>query len=344
MAREGGGEARPGSATRVLQRDVSQRIEWLLQEGAAERRIPSSDRIVIDGNHTRAITERIDIAEDMRVFLTSAEVRRALTVTAPHSVTGAWLAANVVASGRIELEMTDGQRTAIDASQSVLFRSADKVSRYVSEPGRPLRLAGYMIRSDRVARILGDAEPDVVRRLTGQTVRASILVATRADAGQRRLAASLFSDVLHGPMRRLFLEGGALQLLAMQASAAGSAPSPREAARHLTALQRERIEAARRILLAEMRVPPTLGELAAKTGLGEKALNAGFRLLYGATVFETLRNERLEHARLALETGAVPMKVIAYGVGYNHVTNFISAFTRRYGVPPKAYLRSGERG
>jgi len=37
------------------------------------------------------------------------------------------------------------------------------------------------------------------------------------------------------------------------------------------------------------------------------------------------------------------MKAIAYRVGYNHVTNFISAFTRRYGVPPREYLRKRGR-
>jgi AraC-like DNA-binding protein len=86
-----------------------------------------------------------------------------------------------------------------------------------------------------------------------------------------------------------------------------------------------------------MRAPPSLGELAAAAGLTEKRLNAGFRALFGTTVFETLRNERLEHARLVLDSEEVTLKAIAFRVGYNHVTNFINAFAARYGAPPRQY-------
>ena len=46
----------------------------------------------------------------------------------------------------------------------------------------------------------------------------------------------------------------------------------------------------------------------------------------------------LAHARIAFESGAAPLKEIAFRVGYNHVTNFINAFTARYGAPPRRYL------
>ncbi len=56
------------------------------------------------------------------------------------------------------------------------------------------------------------------------------------------------------------------------------------------------------------------------------------------TAFELLRNERLEHARLAMEAG-LALKVVAERVGYGHVANFIAAFTQRYGAPPGRYRR-----
>jgi AraC-like DNA-binding protein len=77
-----------------------------------------------------------------------------------------------------------------------------------------------------------------------------------------------------------------------------------------------------------------VGELAATAGMSESALNAGFRALFGGSVYEILRDERLEHARIALETTDTPVKQIAFRVGYNHVTNFINAFTTRYGTSP----------
>jgi transcriptional regulator GlxA family with amidase domain len=56
-----------------------------------------------------------------------------------------------------------------------------------------------------------------------------------------------------------------------------------------------------------MRQPPRLGDLAHPVGLTEKRPNTGFRLMFGATVFEALRNERLDHARQALEEGTASL-------------------------------------
>ncbi|HEX9461914.1 MAG TPA: AraC family transcriptional regulator [Alphaproteobacteria bacterium] len=100
---------------------------------------------------------------------------------------------------------------------------------------------------------------------------------------------------------------------------------------------------ARERLIADMRHPPTAGELATSVGLSEKRLNAGFRIEFGATVFEVLRNERLEHARVAIETGYVTLKHVAFRVGYNYVNNFIHAFTTRYGSPPRRYAERHKR-
>jgi AraC-like DNA-binding protein len=93
-----------------------------------------------------------------------------------------------------------------------------------------------------------------------------------------------------------------------------------------------------------MRCPPTLGELADAVGLSEKRLNTAFRLLFGSTVFEILRNHRLEHARQVLEEDSVALKEIAHRVGYTHVSNFIHAFRARYGTTPQQYLRRGVAG
>jgi AraC-like DNA-binding protein len=89
-----------------------------------------------------------------------------------------------------------------------------------------------------------------------------------------------------------------------------------------------------------VRNPPSAAEIAKAVGMSEKVLNTGFRELFGATVFETLRNERLEHARIALETTDLPLKEIASRIGYNQVTNFTTAFTMRYGMPPRRYVRA----
>jgi transcriptional regulator GlxA family with amidase domain len=133
------------------------------------------------------------------------------------------------------------------------------------------------------------------------------------------------------------VEGMVIQLFALHVAALGTVPVARAV---LTRREQKKVREAREHLLSDMRNPPSLGMLAALVSLSEKKLNAGFRAQFGTTVYETLRNERLEHARLVLEEGRTPLEDVARRVGYNHVTNFINAFTAHYGAPPRRYLRA----
>jgi AraC-like DNA-binding protein len=75
-------------------------------------------------------------------------------------------------------------------------------------------------------------------------------------------------------------------------------------------------------------------------GLRTKRLNQGFRELYGTTVFDLLLDMRMSAARDMLDQGLeVPLKQLAWALGYRQSSNFISAFRRRYGVSPGAYRK-----
>ncbi len=311
--------------------------EWLLQEGEAERGVAAGMRMVIDDDHWRFESERIDVDPGMRVFLHSADVYRPVTLTPRQSDTDVWLAANIAIKGEVSLATSDGVGATIDESCSVLFRPADRTARYSPTPGRTLKLAGYALHADRIARIFGGEVPEPVRPILERGLDASVILSTPVSTRLKRLAGSLFTQRLNGPLRAIYLEGVVLQLFALQA--AGQCLPSCDRTVSLSARAREAVESARRRLVSDMRKPPTLCALATEAGMSEKALNAGFRELYGGTVFEILRDERLDHALHALRTEAVPIKTIAFRVGYNHVTNFITAFTRRFGMPPRHYTR-----
>jgi AraC-like DNA-binding protein len=311
--------------------------EWLLREGDNERGVPVGERMLIDDDHWRFESERIDLDAGMRVFLHSAEVYRPVTLTPRQSNSDVWLAANIAMKGEVSLATSDGLGTTIDESRCVLYRPVDRAASYSPAPGRSLKLAGYTLHADRIARIFGGKVPEPILPILNRGLDTSVILSTPVSVRLKRLAGSLFTQRLNGPLRAIFLEGVVLQLFALQA--AGYGMRPRERTVGLSPIEGEAIKSARHRLLSDMRNPPTLGALAAEAGISEKALNAGFQALYGATVFETLRDERLQHALLALKTEAVPIKTIAFRVGYNHVTNFITAFTRRYGAPPRQYVR-----
>jgi AraC-like DNA-binding protein len=171
-------------------------------------------------------------------------------------------------------------------------------------------------------RLFDGEVPKALHGLIDGAVNVSRVVGMRGDRTMRYLAGSLFGRGLNGPLSSLMMEGAVIQVLAAERAA---------------------IFEARERLLADMRQPPTLGDLALVAGLSEKRLNAGFRLLFGATVFEDLRNERLAHARIALQSDTASPKEVAFRVGYNHVCNSStpspSATARRRGNMPIASRR-----
>lgn len=101
-----------------------------------------------------------------------------------------------------------------------------------------------------------------------------------------------------------------------------------------------RVRQARQLLLEQMEDPPSVPDLARQVGLNELKLKAGFRRLWGTTVYGLLRKERLEEARRFLLAGQGNVGEAAFRVGYTNTSHFASAFQREFGVAPGAILRS----
>jgi AraC-like DNA-binding protein len=312
-------------------------VEWLLREAMDERTLRMGERNAIDDARWRATIERLQLGPGLRVFLTDATARQDLTVEARDDRADRWMGSQVTIAGRADIDFLDGTCTHASADQAVLFRPSGRAAAYSLKAGTRFHSAGYGLDIERIVRLFDGEVPEALRGLIEGEVAQSRVIALRSDRVMRHLAGSLFGRGLNGPLRALMMEGAVIQLLAVQAAAAA-----RRRSRHrsLAARDHDAIHEARRRLLADMRRPPSLGELAIGVGLSEKQLNAGFRLLFGETVFGVLRNERLAHAQIVLHSEAVSLKEIAFRVGYNHVTNFITAFTARYGAPPRQYAES----
>jgi AraC-like DNA-binding protein len=315
-------------------------VEWLLRKAMDERTLAISERTVIDNDSWRATIERVEIGSGLRIFLSDTEVHKDLTVEARDNRTDQWVASQVTIAGRADIDFLDGQRTYATADHALLFRSPGRRAAYSFKAGTRFHSAGYGLDVGRIVRLFDGEVPEALAPVLAPEVETSRVVGMRANRVMRGLASSLFARGLNGPLRHLMMEGAVVQLLAVQAAAAAERPSGQQ--RLLTARERDALEAARVRLLADMRRPPALGELAVAVGLSEKRLNTGFRLLFGATVFETLRNERLEHARIVLRSGEMTLKEVAFRVGYNYVTNFVNAFTQRYGAPPRQYVEHAD--
>jgi AraC-like DNA-binding protein len=312
-------------------------IDWLLREAMDARVLKTSDRMVIDDASWRATIERIDIGTGLRVFLTDAEARHDITIEARDDRADQWVGSQVTVAGHADIDFLDGEKTYAAPAQALLFRPSGRCAAYSIKAGERFHSAGYNLDIARVRRLFEDDVPEALGPLLDPGIAASRVLAMRAARPMRTLAEGLFDCGFNGPLRILMIEGAVLQLLAVQSDAVARPLSRRS--RAFSAQERKRIDEARDRLLTDMRCPPTLGELALAVGLSEKRLNAGFRALFGATVFEVLRNERLDHARIAIAEGA-RLQEVALRVGYNHPNNFIRAFAARYGTPPQKYFKA----
>jgi AraC-like DNA-binding protein len=315
-------------------------VEWLLREAMEDWTLRTGERNVVDDERWRSSIERLQIGPGLRVFLFEAAARQDVTLEMNSERIHRWMGGQVTISGAAELDFLDGVRTCPSADQALMFRPSPTGARaaaYYFKAGTTFHSAGYSLDVPRIVRLFDGEVPGILQGLVEGDVEQSHVLAMRTDQPMRYLAGSLFGRGLNGPLRTLMMEGAVIQLLAVQADAVAQRPRSRRR-RALAAHERDAVHEARRLLLVDMRRPPTLDELALAVGLSEKRLNAGFRALFGATAFELLRNERLAHAEIALKSRQASLKEIAFRVGYNHANNFINAFTRRYGAPPAQYV------
>lgn len=99
-----------------------------------------------------------------------------------------------------------------------------------------------------------------------------------------------------------------------------------------------KIKNAKEYLLKNMDSPPGLKALAKYAGLNEYQLKAGFKEIYGNTVFGYLLDHKLDHARVLLDSGKYKVNEVAFQTGYTNPSHFIAAFKKKFGVTPKKYL------
>ncbi len=146
----------------------------------------------------------------------------------------------------------------------------------------------------------------------------------------------LFNIQLSNNANRLFYQGKILELLALYFS---DKKPDTESCPFLNDQDTVRkIKNAKEYLLKNIDTPPSLKELARVGGLNEYQLKAGFKEIYGNTVFGYLLDHKLDNARMLLDTQKYQVSEVAYQIGYTNPSHFIAAFRKKFGVTPKKYL------
>ena len=247
------------------------------------------------------------------------------------------IAGCIVLKGQLRIKFPNEKESALEPqkfslfpTQSMNFRvSAPKQDKlYVLTYSFPQRILNWSIKGSRsnVASCFGSDDTARCR-----------YIGIPGNREIHRSVAEIMGSRLSGNLLKLYLEGAVLQTLAHQIDQLDKLPEDSDLLPPKS--ERERLRDAHELLLSNLVNPPTIKQLASKFRISEKRLSSGYRELFGTSINETILTNRMALAMDKLEEGRLPLIKIARSVGYKHVSNFISAFTRHYGLPPKAYMK-----
>jgi DNA-binding response OmpR family regulator len=104
----------------------------------------------------------------------------------------------------------------------------------------------------------------------------------------------------------------------------------------------QQVKMASDLLLKDLRNPPKLEELAHSVGSNPHKLSKDFQILYGMTVFEWLREQRMQEAAKLLHHSDYSIQHIADMLGYTLNSNFATAFKKRFNLSPREYRKLSE--
>lgn len=229
-------------------------------------------------------------------------------------------------------------------SQLAFMRRLDAEMRYPAGSRMlacEIRMAEFVFRE-----LMGGADGDEgwdIRRLTEagavRVFQQSIL------PSEQLLVHQLLSCPYEPPLRKMHMEGKALELLAVYLQRClldRDGPQPKNG-KGLRRTDLDRVRAAAEMLVAQMDQPPSLLELSRQAGISDSKLKTGFKELYGTTVFGYLRDRRMEQALFLLENERIGVYEAAIAVGYSNPSHFAAVFREKYGFNPGQRRRSEER-
>jgi len=104
----------------------------------------------------------------------------------------------------------------------------------------------------------------------------------------------------------------------------------------------EKIIMARNLLVADLKNAPTIEALSKKSGVNRQKLKQAFKKMFGTTINDYLRNERLRTAKQLLNAGGPNIKDVAAMVGYENSSYFARRYKEKYGLYPNEYLRTAQ--
>ncbi|HCF6113951.1 helix-turn-helix transcriptional regulator [Pseudomonas aeruginosa] len=202
--------------------------------------------------------------------------------------------------------------------------------------GSPLRYVAIRVPQSSLTQWF-DADAGPMSRLLDVAGSTPFIHDAKAGPPLQALARQLLLCPLQGELRVLYLSGKALELTA-HVLATLDVQSSTSTAITLPARHRDCLHRARDLLMWDLCHPPSLDWLASQVGLSVTLLTRGFRQLFGMSVYEFVREQRLQQAYRMLATGECSVSATAGLCGYTD-SHFSKAFQKRFGIAPHKLCR-----
>lgn len=185
-----------------------------------------------------------------------------------------------------------------------------------------------------------DALPEVIASLLNESDELrQITQLYTIDEQCRRCLFDLLNCPLSGSLRRSYMHAKTLELVSLSLDLLNRDESLKHH-HSLNATDREKLDALHQRLQESYKENPAIADLAKQTGMSETKLKKSFKSQFGSTIGEHLQELRMNQALNLLRSKSGNISQIANELGYEHASNFITAFKRQYGMTPKAFQKS----
>lgn len=277
-------------------------------------------------------------AVDM-AYVEAADPFKLVPTDSSHGDSGHAISFQIALSGKANGTLPGLGTCVIDSQWGLLTDFSEGNAEFIIDPAEPLRTLGGTLSVEQIQTLFSsngfDAEIDPA------ICRHGIIKSFPVTSTMRNIVSTALATPLIGPLRRLYLEGTVLQLFALILQKELSEPVNGEPILTQQQAERESAILAEELLTRDIANPPTLLELSRATGLSMRKLSNAFRETYSMNIVEYLTDQRLQAARdLMHDQPDYPLKALAGDVGYNHLSNFTTAFKRKFGLPPAAYIKT----
>lgn len=225
---------------------------------------------------------------------------------------------------------------------SFFFTPALKTDTTISA-NEPLKLITIRIHPEILSRYvhgLSEILPMIVNDIARLSSE-NCIISTLAMTPEMKMAVmQIQSCPFNNAFKKVFLESKTIELITLYFALLNDLKSKKSfSAPSFTSKEIKSIHDAKSILLENFENPPLLTQLAKQVGMNKDKLNQGFHKIFGTTVFNVYRHQKMEEAKNMLESKEMNVTEVAYNVGYSQPGTFSRAFKQYYGISPKDYSR-----